>query len=511
LRVVIAFGAIIAGLIAAQAYPGEPLSAGGARIGGQWARQAGPPTASFTVVSDSYAALAARSTHLLESSYYNGTGLWHMCLPVGTCSTKNRDWGADALTNVLYFRWALARDRSVLPYMRSLAQTARLWQPGDSASSDSVAWDAVAEARLYQATGSKIALAKAEAALAFLDSEPGLGTGACPAVDYQWPYRQRSDLKTIETASNYIKAAVLLYRITGAHHYLSAARQQYAQVRRYFLARSVPLYSAYMFDNGQACQVLPGQFFASVNGNMIWAGSELAAATGDRGYLRQAIATAQAMSSRLSDSAGVFADLQADNDIVVPLVEAMDRLATHDRVRFAARWLLTNASAAGADVNSLGQFGRFFDGPPPAAEATAWQVSGGIALMVAAAALDPRGRPADPGFWKDAGFVLDSQTLAPGGQVRIAFTGQAIAIIGTIGAQCCVQGHASVFVDGTQTFSHVGIWQNYSSPSRQQPGQVLFAWRWPTPGHHIITITPAPYNPEQGGTYFTMTGYLLVR
>jgi hypothetical protein len=505
LRALIALCVIGAGLIAARAYPGEPLSAGRARsgLGG-----AGQDTKALTA---SYPALAARSVRLLETSYYNGTGLWHMCVPVGTCSTKNRDWGADALTNVLYFRWALSRDRSVLPFLRTLAQTAPLWQPGASASSDSVAWDAVADVRMYQATGSKTALAKAEAALAFVDSEPGLGSGACPAVDYQWPYRQRSDLKTIETASNYVKAAILLYQVTGARHYLDAARQQYAQVRAYFLARPVPLYSAYMFDNGQSCQVLPGQYFASVNGNMIWAGSALAAATGHPGYLRQAIATARAVQARLSDAAGIFADLQADNDIVEPLIEAMYRLATHNQQRFATRWLLANASAAGADITPQGQFGRFFDGPPPAAQAPAWQINGGIALAIAAAALNPRGQPANPAYWHNARLIPDSQTLTPRGQVRITFTGKAIAILGTIGAHCCTQGHASISIDHTPTYNHVGIWQNYSSPSRQQPGQVLFAWRWPTTGHHTITIGPAPYNPEQGGTYFSMTSYLLVR
>jgi bd-type cytochrome oxidase subunit I len=122
----------------------------------------GPSANEAQALTAGYPALADRSIRLLESSYYNGTGLWHMCLPVGTCSTKNRDWGADALTNVLYFRWALARDRSVLPYLRRLAQTARLWQPGDNASSDNATWDAVADVRLYQATGSKTALAKAK-------------------------------------------------------------------------------------------------------------------------------------------------------------------------------------------------------------------------------------------------------------------------------------------------------------------------------------------------------------
>src|SRR5215471_16983485 len=115
----------------------------------------------------SYRALATRSARMLETTFYNGLGLWRMCDPA-ICNTKNRDWGADALTNLLSFRWLISYDRSVLPVLRTLTQTARYWAPGEPASSDSVMWDAVAEARLYQATGSKVALAKAEAALKWL-------------------------------------------------------------------------------------------------------------------------------------------------------------------------------------------------------------------------------------------------------------------------------------------------------------------------------------------------------
>ncbi len=156
----------------------------------------------------------------------------------------------------------------------------------------------------------------------------GFGSGACPDIDYQWPHGQGGYLKTLETATNYIKAALLLHQITGSASYLAKAQAQYEQVRRYFLIGSVPLYTVYVFDNGTTCRALPGRYFASVNGNMIWAGAALAASTGDRGYLREAIATAQAVRSRLSDAAGVYADLQADNDVVEPLIEAMYTLAT---------------------------------------------------------------------------------------------------------------------------------------------------------------------------------------
>jgi len=457
-------------------------------------------------MAPSYAALATRSARLLETTFYNGQGLWRMCDPA-ICNTKNRDWGADSLTNLLYFRWLIAHDWTVLPILRTLAATAHTWLPGERGSSDSVMWDAVADVRMYQATGSTTALAKAEAALRWLGTVPGLAAGACPYIDYQWPFGHRGKLKTIETASNYIKAALLLYKITRIHAYLSSAESQYAQVRQYFPAPS-GLYTAYMFDSGSACTLLPGRYFASVNGNMIWDGQALAAATGERQYLSQAVATARAVQAHLSDGAGIFADLQADNDIVGPLIEAMYSLATTGHQAFAARWLLANASAAGAAGNVLGGYGRFFDGPPPAVLTTAWQTGGGIAVTQAAAGLDPGGHPATPSFWARATFVPDSQTMT-GLPVRISFTGRAIAIMGTVGATCCRMGHARVLVDGVQTFNQTGIWQNMSSPARQQPDQVLFAWRWDSPGHHVITILPAQYNREECVSFFHMGGYQL--
>ncbi|HEX9031154.1 MAG TPA: hypothetical protein VF834_04875, partial [Streptosporangiaceae bacterium] len=175
------------------------------------------------------------------------------------------------------------------------------------------------------------------------------------------------------------------------------------------------------------------------------------------------------------------------------------------------RWLMVNASAAGADTNPLGEFGRFFDGPPPASIATAWQMDGGMAVMMAAAALHPGGHPADPGFWLHADYYPDQATLAGTHSVQVAFTGRAIAILGDIGARCCAFGHATVQVDGVPTFDRTGIWQGMDSPARRQPEQVLFAWRWPTSGRHVITIGPAAFNSEQGGSFFQMTGYLVVR
>ena len=500
-RVIVVFSCVVAAIIAAIAVSGSPFGA----------RNSARDVASgrhVLVAGDSYQALATKSIRLLEGSFYNGSGLWHMCIPM-KCNTKNRDWGADSLTNVLYFRWLTDRDPSVLPFARALARSAHSWSPGEHGSSDSVMWDAVADVRLYQVTGSTAVLAKAEAALRWLGTVRGLAAGACPVIDYQWPYGHRGYLKTIETASNYTKAALLVDQVTGTDRYLTSAELQYADVRRYFYNRSARLYTAYMFDNRSACLVLPGRYFASVNGNMIWAGQALAAATGQRRYLSQAEATARAVRAHLSDGAGIFADLQADNDIVGPLIEAMYSLATADHQAFAARWLLANASAAGAADNSVGAVGRFFDGPPPGPLATSWQIGGGIDVMQAAAALDPAGRPADPGFWEHATFVADKRSLT-GQALRIAFTGRAIAIMGAIGDKCCMSGHARVFVDGTETFNRTGIWQNMSSPARRQPDQVLFAWRWPADGYHVITIRPGRYDREEGGSFFQMAGFEVV-
>jgi len=471
----------------------------------------GQPTWHLTATYGSYSARADLSMRLLERTFYNGTGLWHMCVGL-PCSTKNVDWGSDSLTYVLWFRWKLTRDPSVPPMMRTLAETARTWGPGDKASSDTVMWDSIAEAREYQVTGSKVALAKSKAAFRWVDSvmASGFASGACPGVDYQWPHGRGGNLKTLETATNYIKAALLLHEITGSASYLAKAQSQYEQVRRYFLTGSDPLYTVYVFDNGRTCSALRGRYFASVNGNMIWAGAALAADTGRSGYLRQAIATARAVATRLNDAAGVYADLQADNDVAEPLIEAMYRLASANNQRFARDWLLTAASAAGADQNAQGEFGRFFDGPPPATTATAWQINGGAALIQAAAALDPRGAPADPEFWHRGKYVEDGRGLEDS-PMRISFTGKAIAIIGSIGAVCCVTGHARVFVDGAETFDRTGIWQNMTSPSLQQPNQVLFAWRWRAAGPHAITIRPGVHNDYEGGSFFQMTGYLVVR
>jgi hypothetical protein len=465
----------------------------------------------------SYATLARKSIFMLEHTFYSTAGRWHMCVPLRhrLCNTKNRDWGADALTYDLYLRWQVARDRSVVPLLAGLARTGIRWTPARFGSSDNMMWDAIAEVREYQVTGSRRALADAQAAMATLSAGPsgGFAAGACPAISYQWRFGHRdSGLKTLETDSNYVKLALLLYEVTGIRADLRDAEARYAAIRRYYLSPAAPLYTDFVIDNGRACRAVPRIFLGSTNGNMIWAGATLASDTGRSAYLRQAIATARAVSAHLRDGAGSYNGLFTDIDIGEPLVEAMYTLATTCHQAFARHWLLTAASAASADVNSRYEFGRFYDGPPPASEVTSWAVNGGVALMTAAAGLDGTGRSADPAFWTNAVRVRDNLVLArpAGPTLPIRFTGRAIAILGTIGDVCCRAGHAWVAVDGARTFSDVGIWQNRSSPARRLRDQVLFAWRWRTAGPHTITILPASYNVLQGGTYFHMTGYLLV-
>jgi hypothetical protein len=379
-----------------------------------------------------YAELGGRALRTLEHGYYDGAGGWNVCVP-HICGTGNVDWGVDSLTYALYFHWSLTHDRGVGPIMSALAATAVNYSPAVHTSSDVPVWDTIADVREYQVTRDVEALARAEAAFRFVSGGGSrFALGACPAVDYQQPGGGGTRLKTLETGSNYIKAALLLYQITRLPGYLREAETQYAAVRRYFLSPGVPLYTVYVFDNGSACSQVPGRYFGSVNGNMIWAGLYLARATGDASYLGQAVATARAVARHLGDATGVYADLQAENDVTEPLIEAMYDLATAGRQGFARHWLLAAASAAASDATAGGTYGRFFGGPPPRAPVTAWQVNGGLTLALAAAALDPRGRPAAPGFWRHAAFVRRDLRLSAR-PVQFTFSGRAVAIIGTIG------------------------------------------------------------------------------
>ena len=472
--------------------PGTPTATGG-----------GPGSAS----SPTYAGLAQQAVATLENQYYAGAGLWHMCVPP-ICSNRNKDWGADSLTYALYLHWQFTRDPGVAPIMNALTSTAGLLP---YRYSDVPMWDSIADAREYQVTGNPTALIKAKTAFNFVaTTHPGeFAAGACPRIYYQAPGGGDNNLKTLETGSNYVKAALLLYQITHQAGYLRQAKAQYAADRAYFLARTAPLYTVYVFDDGTTCPRLAGRYFASVNGNMIWAGYSLAQATGNATYLNQAIATAKAVAQHLGDATGVYTDLQAENDITEPLIEAMYLLATAGQQAFARQWLLDAASTSTASIAPSGAYGRFFNGPPPQAPVTAWQVNGGLTLAFAAAALDPTGTPASPRYWADAAFVPDDLRLGST-PVTVTFTGRAVALLGTIGEICCESGHARVFLDGRETYDRTGIWQNKSSSGHSLPGSVLFAWRWPTPGTHTIEIRPGIPNAKEGTSFFHMTGYDLI-
>jgi hypothetical protein len=462
-------------------------------------------------VPGTYAQAGDRAVAALLDVFYAGNGRWRACA-LDTCPQSNQDWGVDSLTYALYLRWRTTHDRALVPIMKALQLTAPSYpapcrgSPCD-AWSDVPEWDAIAALREYEVTGQDPqALAKAEAAYAFVADGSVYAAGACPEIRYQQPFGSANRLKTLETDANAIKASLLLYRATRNRAYLDAAVGRYASVRRFFLDPSVPLYSVYVFDDGTSCTQLPHRFFASVNGDMIWNGLDLFRQTRDVRYRSQAIATARAVATRLSDPAGVFADLQAENDIVEPLVEAMYDLATDAHVAFARRWILANAAAALSARAANGTFGRFFDGPPPGPNATAWQSNGGLALMIAAAALDPDGRLPSGQAWRGARSVAQPVTSLP---ATVTFTGSAIAFVGTLGKVCCEAGHARVLVDGRETFDGTGIWQNKSSLGRELPGRVLFAWRWPKPGRHTIAFEPGEPNAKEGGPFLDLEGYLV--
>jgi hypothetical protein len=458
-----------------------------------------------------FASAGRRATATLLGVYYAGGGLWRQC-NAADCATGNRDWGYDSLTYALALRHRATRDGALLAPLSALVATAPSYPaPCTVAStcgswSDVPEWDAIALADEYEATGDATALSKAEAAFAFVQRSSVYALGACPRIPYQQPGGGINRLKTLETEANAVKAALLLFRATHAQAYLTAARDAYDAARTYFLDPSVPLYSVYVFDDGTTCTQVPHRFFASVNGDMIWSGVELYGDTGVRGYIDEALATAHAIDRNLNDGRGVFADLQAENDVVEPLVEGMDTLAVRGQA-FARAWILRNAAAALSARAPDGSFGRFFDGPPPSTTTTAWQTSGGLALEIAAAALAPH-TTASAGGWGGARRIARDVAVLP---AILTFRGSGIALLGTLGEQCCEPGHARVLVDGRETFDRTGIWQNKSSSGRRIDGTVLFAWRWPKSSTHTLTFEPGIENRKEGGPFLHLVGYELLK
>ncbi len=442
--------------------------------------------------------------------WYGGNGTWRECDTAG-CPEGTGDWGVDSLTYALYLRWATAADASIPPVMSALTTAGPSYPgpcllPSCDGWSDVPQWDAIAAVREYQVTKDPVALAHAEASFAYAQGSDAFALGACPRIRYQQPSGAINHLKTLETDANAIKAAILLYQATGQAAYLQSATTRYGAVRSYFLDPSASLYTVYVFDDGTSCTQVPQRFFASVNGDMIWNGVELAKLTGRHRYLDEAVATGEAVASRLSDPAGVFADLQAENDIVEPLVEGMYALATEAAQPFARSWILTNAAAALSARTTDGSFGRFFDGPAPQTTITAWQTNGGLALEIAAAALTPDQTVPVTSRWASARRV--GRSIGPSGSIR--FTGSGIALLGTLGEVCCESGHAQAFVDGKETYDETGIWQNKSSLGRKIPGEILFAWRWPKRGTHTISFAPGVSNGKEGTSFLHIRGYLIL-
>ncbi len=457
-----------------------------------------------------FADQGTRATAALERELYAGHGLWYSC--AGGCGAHNLDWGDDALTFTLYLRWS-AGDFSVAPLFADLASTAASHAtcggPGCGEWSDVPEWDAIADEREFEVTGDPRALDLSKQAYASVEDSPAYLLGACPSIRYQQAYGAGGGIKTLETDSNAIKAGLLLWATTGDRAYLDEARTTYAAVRRYFLDPTRDLYSVYVFDDGTSCAQLPGRFFASVNGNMIWDGVRLAAATGDDTYADEALRTATAVDRLLADGRGIFADLQAENDVVEPLVEGFYRLAVDRGVGMARAWILKNARAAIAGARTEDDlYGRFFDGPAPVAKVTAWQANGGAALAVAAAALapeDPIAAGDDP--WASGRSVAEDLSALPSG---LSFTGSGIALFGTLGERCCEPGHAAVLVDGQPTEDQTGIWQNKSSAGVAFPDALLFAWRWPTSGPHTLAFQPSQTNPKEGGPFLHIQRYVVL-
>jgi hypothetical protein len=448
--------------------------------------------------------LADDATATLTTRFYTGHGTWRSCLDP-SCGAGNVDWGSDSLTGVLYERRILGGDDALLPIFRALEATEPHYgpcrAPHCSNWSDVPMWDAVAALRTYDATHDDVALRNAQAAYAAVAESDVYARGACPEIGYQRPQAESGGLKTLETDANATLAAVLLAERTQRTEYLDQARRRYDAIRRWFLDPDVALYTVYVFDDGRACKALPHRFFASVNGVMIEAGLELTRATHDDRYARDARATARAIRA-LDDDRGIFTDLQAENDVVEPLVLAMLQLA-HGGDAFAREWIVRNAAAAAhARRAGDGAYGRFFDGPPPTAAVTAWQSNGGLALEIAAGAIAPNERAEAGDPWHDATTTAVVHRDALPQSVR--FTGSGVALLGTLGERCCELGRARLLIDGREPVDRTGIWQNKSSAGRALPETVLFAWRWPTSGPHELRLEPDTANAKEGGPFLDL-------
>jgi hypothetical protein len=139
---------------------------------------------------------------------------------------------------------------------------------------------------------------------------------------------------------------------------------------------------------------------------------------------------------------------------------------------------------------------------------TAWQTNGGLALQIAASALAPNKAVSGTHQWAKMRYFPQDISAPPAG---LSFRGSGIAVLGTLGENCCTRGHARVFVDGHETFDQSGIWQNKSSVKMPIPDTVLFAWRWKKAGRHKLSFLPGIENPKEGGSFLHIVGYELLR
>lgn len=419
--------------------------------------------------------------------YYAGQGHWRLC-DNSACPRSNGDWGADSATNILYLRWSLTRDPKIRSVVAEVAAAGPQYPPPCPKQpcpwwSDTPSWDALTLTREFEILGGDApqTLDRARTAFDYAAKSTAFIGGKCPEIPYQLPRPSRNDTKTLESGSNLTKAALLLFEATENRIYLDSAIRRYAADRQYFLDPQIPLYTVNLHDNGRECVQEPRDFFASVNGNMIWSGLRLWRITGEKHYFDEAVATARAVDTMLSDSRGIFADLGGPNDVAEPLVEAMYVLATDVKLSFAREWILRNAAAALSARAANGTFSRFFDGPPQE-EASIWETNGGLALQVAAAALSPDQGSVSTETWA-AAKPAPALEKAP---IILSFNGSGIAFVGTIGEPWEAE-HLRVFIDNVETVDRTGMWQNHDMPLSHT---VRFAWRWPSPGEHTVRIEP---------------------
>jgi hypothetical protein len=446
------------------------------------------PRVAHAAPAATYSEAAAQAHSTLMQVFYAGNGSWRDCNTLG-CRARDSDWGADSATYSLYLRWTTTHDPSIAFTMAQLLSNGPQYvDPCDGAPcpawSDTPAWDAVAFMREAQVLGGDPrAIAKAKAALRYVEQSRAFQGGACTGVPFQLPQPNQSEVKTLESDANLIKADLLVYGATHERAYLNDALMRYGDDRTWFLDRDADLYTVHVIDDGLTCRQVPDRFFASVNGDMIWNGLRLWRYTGEQHFFEEALATAQSVEQNLADARGIFVDLQGENDVVEPLVEAMYDLASQEDIDFARGWVVRNASAAISARAADGTFPRLFDGPPQNT-VSIWESNGGIALEMAAGALEPQGVPHRSDAWNSGSNVGQTITKLP---ATIVFNGGGIALSGTI-SKLCTSGHVRVFIDGVETFDRTGLWQNHSMPDGDS---VFFAWRWPSPGLHVIQLQPA--------------------